>query len=86
MDKATGFMLNRKKYQEIRKFDHNQMSHFLANLYKEGVADGKKSSEGLTMEELREAVLQVKGIGEKKADDIVAIIQQKLNEKNGIES
>ena len=86
MDKATGFMLNRKRYQEIRKYDHNQMTQFLANLYREGVSDGKKSSEGLTMDELREAVLQVKGIGEKKAAEIVAIITEKLAEKNGIDS
>lgn len=86
MDKATGFMLNRKKYQDIRRYDHNQMTQFLANLYREGYANGVKAAEGLTMDELKEAVLQVKGIGEKKAAEIVAIITEKMEEKKHIES
>ena len=85
MDKGTGFQLNRKKYQAIRKFDHNQMTSFLADLYRDGFASGKKAAEGLTLDEMKEVLLQVKGIGEKKADDIVAAIEAKMEEKKALE-
>ena len=75
------YVLNRKKYQSIRKMDHGQMSAFCETLYKEGFENGKKAAEGLTVDEVREAILNVKGIGEKKAADIIAAITEKMEEK-----
>jgi len=86
MDKSTGFQLTRAKYKEIKILDHNKMTQFLANLYREGIAEGMKRAEGLNMDELKEAVLSVKGIGEKKAADIVAAVESKMNEKKAIEN
>ena len=85
MDKATGFVLNRKKYQVIKRYDHNQMTTFLAELYREGYANGRKAAEGLTKDEMKEVLLQVKGIGEKKTADIIAAIENRIKEKNSIE-
>ena len=51
--------------------DHQQMDAFCKNLYKAGHADGMKDAEGLTENEVREVILGVKGIGPKKAEDIV---------------
>lgn len=65
------YELNRKEYKEVRKMDHGQMSDFCSRIYRRGYEAGKKESAGLSEAGFREAVLGVKGIGEKKAADIV---------------
>lgn len=65
------YELNRKEYKEVRKMDHRQMNDFCSRIYKKGYEAGKKDSAGLSATGLREVVLGVKGIGEKKAEDIV---------------
>jgi len=92
MGKIKGFLLNRKQYDRIRKMDHCQMTLWAESLYKSGYADGKEAASGLTAPEIREVLLQVKGIGEKKVDVITAALEGamekklKASSKNSIES
>lgn len=67
-------MINRKEYDRIRRMDHSQMSGFVAEIYRRGYTEGKKDAGGFTETEIRNALLSVKGIGEKKATDIVRAI------------
>ena len=82
MSKIKGFLLNRKQYDRIRKMDHCQMTLWAESLYKSGFADGKKAAEGLTADEVREVVLGLKGIGEKRAATIVNALIAKMEEKS----
>lgn len=75
------YIMNRKTYQNVRKMDHQQMSAFLEGIYKNGYSDGCKASQGLTASEIKEVLLQVKGIGEKKVDTIVEALEAALKEK-----
>ncbi len=70
------YELNRKIYKDVKKMDHGQMSDFCRNIYQRGYEAGKKAAEGLSEEEVRKAILEIKGIGKKKADDIVQAIGQ----------
>ena len=81
MGKIKGFTLNRKQYNMIRKMDHCQMTLWAESVYKSGFRDGADATPGLTSEEIRVALLQVKGIGEKKTEAIVQALEEKLNEK-----
>lgn len=65
------YELNRKTYKDVKKMDHGQMSAFCEDLYKRGYEAGKQEVLALSDEEITQAVLQIKGIGEKKADDIL---------------
>ena len=65
------YELNRKTYKDVRKMDHGQMSAFCEDLYQRGYEAGKKEIPILSDEEITQAILQVKGIGEKKANDIL---------------
>lgn len=56
-------VLNRKEYKDIKKMDHNQMSDFMERIYMRGFEAGKKSASGLSEDETREAILQIKGSG-----------------------
>ena len=79
--------LNRKTYKDVKKMDHGQMSDFCSRIYQRGYEAGKKESAGLSEAELREVVLGVKGIGEKKAEDIVQTLiaaqEERMASENG---
>jgi hypothetical protein len=84
MAKNKAFILNRKQYDHIRKMDHCQMTLWAESVYKSGFKDGKDSADGLTEEEVKKIILSVKGIGEKKANDIMqAIISAGKKEGGG---
>ena len=58
------FTLNRKVYEKARKMDHHTMAEFFKDAFMRGYAEGKKTS--LQKDELRAAIMGVKGVGEKK--------------------
>ncbi len=70
------YELNRKTYKDVKKMDHGQMSAFCEGLYKRGYAAGKQELPQLSDEEIKQAILQVKGVGEKKANDILQALSQ----------
>lgn len=74
MAKNRATLINRKEYERIRKMDHSQVSEFVAGVYQEGYNDGKKEGKNFTEPEIRNAILSVKGIGEKKVNDIMQAI------------
>lgn len=76
------YMLNRKVYKEVKKMDHSQMSNFFKDIYMNGRADGVEATEGLNMEEIKQVILGLKGIGEKRAAMILDAIEKRLNEKH----
>jgi len=73
------YVLNRKVYKDIKKMDHSQMSAFCENLYKNGYVDGKKAAEGLTVDEVKEVLASVKGIGEKRVEIIIQALEERMN-------
>lgn len=75
------YELNRKTYKDVKKMDHCQMTLWAESVYKSGYADGKESASGLTAPEIREVLLQVKGIGEKKVDVITAALEKAMELK-----
>lgn len=78
------YELNRKEYKKVRKMDHGQMSDFCSRIYQRGYEAGKRESAGLLEAELREVVLGVKGIGEKKAEDIVQALIAAQKERKAL--
>ena len=76
------YVLNRKVYKDIKKMDHGKMSSFCEDLYKNGYADGKKAAEGLTLDEVKEVLAGVKGIGEKRVDIIIHALEEGMNNNN----
>lgn len=84
MAKSKVEMINRKEYDRIKKMDHSQMSGFVAGIYQKGYDAGKKSAEGLSESEVMQIILQVKGIGEKKANDIVQALTKAQEERKSL--
>ena len=71
-------LLNRKKYKEIKTMDRQQMAEFVTYVYQEGFTDGVEAvpdAKTVTESKLLETIIQVKGIGEKKAELILQEIR-----------
>lgn len=66
--------INRKEYEKIKKYDRTQMDTFIQSVYKSGFEDGKSSIKGIDFSNVEKVLLTVKGIGEKKAKDIVIVL------------
>lgn len=61
--------LTRKEYEKIKRMDHHTMKCYLDNIYQTGYADG--SGKAPSVEQIRDGVGKIKGIGEKKLQAIV---------------
>lgn len=81
MGKIKGFILNRKQCDKIRKMDHCQMTMWAESVYKSGYKDGKEAAEAdsLTIDQVRECLLTLKGFGEKRASAICDELQRKMS-------
>lgn len=71
-------ILNRKLYKNIKKYDREQMESYLVNLYMEGYEDGRNDVAGVDVSAIKEIVMGVKGVGEKRADEIVRKIEERI--------
>ena len=74
------FELTRKEYLKIKKMDHNQMNNFMQSMYKSGFEDGQASVPKLDISLVKKILLNVKGIGKKKAADIIIAIEKETAE------
>ena len=57
------YMINRTKYKDIKRYDHQQVEDFLTDVYKNGYVDGKESVTGVELQDVEAALKDVKGIG-----------------------
>nr|DAK88345.1 MAG TPA: Holliday junction ATP-dependent DNA helicase, RUVA, HOLLIDAY JUNCTION BINDING [Caudoviricetes sp.]DAT52004.1 MAG TPA: Holliday junction ATP-dependent DNA helicase, RUVA, HOLLIDAY JUNCTION BINDING [Caudoviricetes sp.] len=72
------FELNRKEYLNIKRMDHHQMTLWAESMYKSGFEDGQASVPRLDISLIEKVLLSVKGVGEKKALDIVTAIEKEI--------
>ena len=75
-------LLNRKQYLELKKKDHAYMNRWVENIYMSGYKDGQKAAEGLGSQEIRKVLKKVKGIGEKRTEEIIIALETALEQKN----
>lgn len=66
--------INRKKYNQIRKMDHNTMEQCIAGYYDQGYAagyeEGRKALPAFDATKAMEAIMEIKGIGKAKMEAI----------------
>ena len=77
--KGSPWMINRKQYKEIKAYDHQQMEQFCKGMYDKGFQDGYKEGEGeaqgIDEDSLLRILMGVKGIGERRAREVVASLR-----------
>ena len=71
--------LSRETYKKIKGFNRNQMQSFLQDIYKSAADDTATSNAvSLDMEKLRKGIGEIKGIGENRLNEIMAVIEKNL--------
>lgn len=75
MAKKAG--ITREQYKSFKRMDHKQMETFITNLYNEGYEDGREAAgKGVKPSDIAIAIMEVPGIGTKKAADIMAEVNK----------
>lgn len=72
------FQLDRALYKRIKGFDKAQMQQFISNIYQTAVDDMQDDAVNLDIEKLRSELSQIKGIGENRLNEIMAVIENHL--------
>ena len=73
-----GTILNRKLYRNIKKCGREQMESYRVNLYMEGYEDGRNDVPGVDVSAIKEIIMGVKGVGEKRAEEIGRKIEERM--------
>ena len=73
-------MLDRATYKKIKGMTREEMQNFLTNYYNNVMEDA--GAPPLDLGELRKEIGGIKGVGEKRLDDIMSVIKKHLGESN----
>ena len=69
--------LTRSMYKELKSMNREQMQQVLANIYEKGVKSVKQGS--VDVHSLRTEIGKINGIGEKRLDEIMKVIENYLS-------
>lgn len=80
------FDLSRKKYQELKKYDHNDMKEYLNAVYENGYSAGEraaseKAAEVPDLVGLEEEMQNIRGIGGAKARAVCEVVKSFFERK-----
>jgi hypothetical protein len=68
------YILSRQLYKEFKSMNRDRMQEVLKNIYNQGVESAGVAS--VDLNELRTAIGKINGIGEKRLDEIMNVIEQ----------
>ena len=74
MSEENGFELSKALYKEIKNMNREQMQNVITNIYKQGSESAEVAS--VDLDELRKAIGSINGIGEKRLDEIMTVIER----------
>lgn len=74
MSEEKGFELSRQLYKEFKSMNREQMQNVITNIYKQGAESAEVAS--VDLDELRKAIGSINGIGEKRLDEIMTVIER----------
>lgn len=78
-------IIDTETFRKVKKFGYGQMTVFLNRIYAEAFKDGQKAAEGLGTADVKKVILSVKGIGEKRAEQIVEALNRMHDEEQDTE-
>lgn len=78
---------NRETYKKIKKMDRQQMERFVMNIFEEGYQAGAKAEseaavgKEIDIEKIKIRIKEIKGIGEKKTEEIMKAIKEHMEDQ-----
>ena len=76
-EKKKGFELTRALYKEFKSMNRDKMQEVLTKIYLQGVQSVETTS--VDLNKLRDEIGKINGIGEKRLDEIMAVIESFVN-------
>ena len=99
INKNSKFFMRREEYDRVKKMDRKQFDRFCKEIYDIGISVGKKEAQkdrdscGNDITNLYNALISVKGIGSRRAEEVISILksyesdegrkEQKSSERKG---
>ena len=74
-------ILRREDYKRVKKMDRQEMEEFCKNLYINGYNDGRESVPGIDINQVKDAILETKGIGQNRLESIMESIEKRFGGK-----
>lgn len=71
-----GFVLSRALYKEIKGMNRDRLQEVLTNIYFDGAKSVESSS--IDLDVLRTEIGNIKGVGENRLNEIMAVIEKEL--------
>ena len=75
------YNISREMYKGIKKMNSQEMNVFLTNVFNEGIKAAVSNTNSITLEDLHTAISSVKGIGNKRMEEIDEAIKKLFQEK-----
>ena len=70
---------SRKDYERVKKMDRHQFEMFCKDLYDQGQQSVLSARPTLELDDVRIVLSEVKGIGKKRADQIIEALEVRMN-------
>ena len=83
--KIGKFHFSRDTYKKVKKMDRDEMEDFLLKLYEEGQQSILKTRNEIDFEDVRVTLMEIKGIGQKRADQIMIALEERIERKKNNE-
>ena len=77
-ESKKGFELTRALYKEFKSMNREKLQDVLTNIYMQGVESVETTS--VDLDKLREEIGKISGIGEKRLDEIMTVIENFVNQ------
>ena len=75
-EEKEGFVLSRALYKEIKSMNRDRLQDVLTNIYLDGAKSVESSS--VDFDALRNEIGKIKGVGESRLNEIMAVIENEL--------
>ncbi len=75
-EEKEGFVLSRALYKEIKGMNRDRLQEVLTNIYLDGAKSVESSS--VDFDALRNEIGKIKGVGESRLNEIMAVIEKEL--------
>lgn len=86
INKNSKYFMRREEYDRVKKMDRTQFDKFCRGIYDVGLSVGKKEAQvihdGYSSTEIYFALTSVKGIGARRAEEVIAMLESKKTEGN----
>lgn len=71
----------RKDYETVKRMDRQQFEQFCKALYEEGQQSVLEVRNSIDFDDVRAVLMEVKGIGQKRADQIMLALEKRMEGK-----